>query len=210
MSDVEYFKEKLYRSLNIPQSRLMSDSGFNMGRSAEITRDEIKFTKFIQRLRKRFTGLFQDLLKTQLILKGIVTPEDWDSMKEYILYDFNDDNHFFELKDIELLKERVEQLSAVSEYVGTYFSVEWIRKNVLKQTPEEMESIDQQIASEREAGQVDPDAGYGVGGPEGGFGDPTRGVEQEPLYPDDEYPDADEPNNGNGRNGNGVQNNQNI
>ena len=211
MSDVEYFKEKLYRSLNIPQSRLMSDSGFNMGRSAEITRDEIKFTKFIQRLRKRFTGLFQDLLKTQLILKGIVTPEDWDSMKEYILYDFNDDNHFFELKDIELLKERVEQLSAVSEYVGTYFSVEWIRKNVLKQTPEEMESIDQQIASEREAGQVDPDAGYDVGGPEGGFGDPTRGVEQEPLYPEDEYPDADdEPTNGNGRNGNGGQNNQKL
>ena len=194
MADVEYFKEKLYRSLNIPQSRLMSDSGFNMGRSAEITRDEIKFTKFIQRIRKRFTGLFQDLLKTQLILKGIMTPEDWDVVKEKIIYNFNDDNHFFELKDAELLKERVEQLTAVSEYVGTYFSVEWIRKNVLKQSPEEIEEIDNQIASERESGQVDPDAGYGVGGPEGGFGDPTRGVEQEPMWPDD----ADEPTNDNG------------
>ena len=193
MADVEYFKEKLYRSLNIPQSRLMSDSGFNMGRSAEITRDEIKFTKFIQRIRKRFTGLFQDLLKTQLILKGIMTPEDWDVVKEKIIYNFNDDNHFFELKDAELLKERVEQLTAVSEYVGTYFSVEWIRKNVLKQSPEEIEEIDNQIASERESGQVDPDAGYGVGGPEGGFGDPTRGVEQEPMWPDD----ADEPTNDN-------------
>jgi len=194
MADVEYFKEKLYRSLNIPQSRLMSDSGFNMGRSAEITRDEIKFTKFIQRIRKRFTGLFQDLLKTQLILKGIMTPEDWDVVKEKIIYNFNDDNHFFELKDAELLKERVEQLTAVSEYVGTYFSVEWIRKNVLKQSPEEIEEIDNQIANERESGQVDPDAGYGVGGPEGGFGDPTRGVEQEPMWPDD----ADEPTNDNG------------
>ena len=193
MADVEYFKEKLYRSLNIPQSRLMSDSGFNMGRSAEITRDEIKFTKFIQRIRKRFTGLFQDLLKTQLILKGIMTPEDWDVVKEKIIYNFNDDNHFFELKDAELLKERVEQLTAVSEYVGTYFSVEWIRKNVLKQSPEEIEEIDNQIASERESGQVDPDAGYGVGGPEGGFGDPTRGVEQEPMWPND----ADEPTNDN-------------
>ena len=193
MADVEYFKEKLYRSLNIPQSRLMSDSGFNMGRSAEITRDEIKFTKFIQRIRKRFTGLFQDLLKTQLILKGIMTPEDWDVVKEKIIYNFNDDNHFFELKDAELLKERVEQLTAVSEYVGTYFSVEWIRKNVLKQSPEEIEEIDNQIANERESGQVDPDAGYGVGGPEGGFGDPTRGVEQEPMWPND----ADEPTNDN-------------
>ena len=101
-------------------------------------------------------------------------------------------------------------MTAISEYVGTYYSLQWVRKNVLKQTPEEMEEIDSQIASEREAGQVDPDAGYGVGGPEGGFGDPTRGVEQEPLYPDDEYPDADEPNNGNGRNGNGGQNNQNL
>jgi hypothetical protein len=214
MQDVEYFKEKLYRSLNIPQSRLMSDGGFNMGRSAEITRDEIKFTKFIQRLRKRFTGLFQDMLKTQLILKGVLTPEDWDTVKEGIIYDFIDDNHFFELKDAELLKERVDQLALMSDYIGTYFSIEWVRRNVLKQSPEDMEKIDKQIEDEKAAGAVDPDAGTGMGGPEGGFGDPTRGVEQEPEYPEDEYPDADEPTNGNGngngRNGNGGQNNQNL
>jgi hypothetical protein len=198
MQDVEYFKEKLYRSLNIPQSRLMSDGGFNMGRSAEITRDEIKFTKFIQRLRKRFTALFQDMLKTQLILKGVLTPDDWDIVKEGIIYDFIDDNHFFELKDAELLKERVDQLTLMTDYVGTYFSIEWIRRNVLKQSPEDIEKIDKQIADEKAAGDIDPDAGKDVGGPEGGFGDPTRGVEQEPEYPEDEYPDADEPTNGNG------------
>ena len=214
MTDVEYFKEKLYRSLNIPASRLISDSGFNMGRSAEITRDEIKFMKFIQRLRKRFTSLFQDILKTQLVLKGILTPEDWDTVKEGIIYDFIDDNHFFELKDAELLKERVDQLALMSDYIGTYFSIEWVRRNVLKQSPEDMEAIDKQIEDEKAAGAVDPDAGTGMGGPEGGFGDPTRGVEQEPEYPEDEYPDADEPTNGNGngngRNGNGGQNNQNL
>jgi hypothetical protein len=210
MTDVEYFKEKLYRSLNIPASRLISDSGFNMGRSAEITRDEIKFTKFIQRLRKRFTGLFQDMLKTQLVLKGILTHEDWDTVKEGIIYDFIDDNHFFELKDAELLKERVDQLALMSDYIGTYFSIEWVRRNVLKQTPEDIEAIDKQIEDEKAAGAVDPDAGTGMGGPEGGFGDPTRGVEQEPEYPEDEYPDADEPTNGNGRNGNGGQENRNL
>ena len=127
MQDVTYFQEKLYRSLNIPVSRLMTDSGFNMGRASEITRDEIKFTKFIQRLRKRFSGLFADLLKTQLVLKGILTLEDWEDIRESIIYDFTDDNHYFEMKESELLKDRVEQLAGVSDYIGTYFSIEWIR-----------------------------------------------------------------------------------
>ena len=177
MDDVNYFQEKLYKSLNIPISRLQSDSGFNMGRSAEISRDEIKFTKFIQRLRKRFSMLFQDLLKTQCVLKGIVTPEDWDTIKEGIIYDFNDDNHFFELKDAELLEARMNQLNAVSEYVGTYYSIEWVRKNVLKQTEEEMEQIDKQIEDEKSSGQVDPNAGMDMGGPDGGFGDPSYDYE---------------------------------
>jgi hypothetical protein len=154
------------------------------------------------------------MLKTQLILKGVLTPEDWDTVKEGIIYDFIDDNHFFELKDAELLKERVDQLTLMTDYVGTYFSIEWIRRNVLKQSPEDIEKIDKQIADEKAAGAVDPDAGKDVGGPEGGFGDPTRGVEQEPEYPEDEYPDADEPTNGNGngngRNGNAGQENQNL
>ena len=189
MEDVQYFQEKLYKSLNIPISRLQSDSGFNMGRSAEITRDEIKFTKFIQRLRKRFSLLFQDLLKTQCVLKGIMTAEDWEDMKEDIIFDFNDDNHFFELKDAELLESRINQLNAVTEYVGTYYSIEWVRKNILKQTQEEMSRIDKQIEDEKNSGQVDPEAGRDMGGPEGGFGDPSRGVEQEPDYEDDDEPE---------------------
>jgi hypothetical protein len=197
MQDVQYFQEKLYKSLNIPISRLQSDSGFNMGRSAEITRDEIKFTKFIQRLRKRFSLLFQDLLKTQCVLKGIMTAEDWEDMKEDIIFDFNDDNHFFELKDAELLESRINQLNSVTEYVGTYYSIEWVRKNILKQTQEEMQMIDKQIEDEKNSGQVDPEAGKDMGGPEGGFGDPSRGVEQEPDWnnPDDWEDDGDEPEN---------------
>mgnify|MGYP003625155308 FL=1 len=195
MDDVIYFQEKLYKSLNIPISRLQSDSGFNMGRSAEITRDEIKFTKFIQRLRKRFSILFQDILKTQCILKGIITPEDWDSIKESIIYDFNDDNHFFELKDAELLEARINQLNSITEYVGTYYSIEWVRRNVLKQTQADMEKIDKEIETEKSAGQVDQGAGKDMGGPEGGFGDPSRGVEQEPDWnnPNDWESDGDEP-----------------
>jgi len=198
MEDVNYFKEKLYRSLNIPASRLITDTGFNMGRSAEITRDEVKFAKFIQKLRKRFSKIFQDMLKTQLVLKGIITIDDWDKIKEKVVYDFYDDNHFYELKDAEILKERVEQLQLMSEYIGTYYSVQWIRKNVLKQTDEEMEEIDNQIDNEKTEGGIDPEAGTGMGGPEGGFGDPTRGVEQEPEYPPEQGgmpPDADEPEN---------------
>jgi len=195
MEDVKYFQEKLYRSLNIPISRLMSDSGFNMGRSAEITRDEIKFTKFIQRLRKRFSILFQDILKTQCVLKGIITPEDWDEIKENIIYDFNDDNHFFELKDAELLESRINQLNTVTEYVGTYFSVEWVRKNILKQTQDEIDTIDSQIEKEKASGEVDQEAGMNMGGPNGGFGSAGSSQEpEEPDYEDDEmdYEDDDE------------------
>ena len=198
MEDVQYFQEKLYKSLNIPISRLQSDSGFNMGRSAEITRDEIKFTKFIQRLRKRFSLLFQDLLKTQCVLKGIMTAEDWEGIKEDIIFDFNDDNHFYELKDAELLEARINQLNGVTEYVGTYFSIEWVRKNVLKQTQEEMELIDKQIEDEKESGAVNPDAGTDMGGSDGGFGswdnenDYDDGPGEEEDVPDEEPEDDEE------------------
>ena len=160
-----------------------------MGRSAEITRDEIKFTKFIQRLRKRFSILFQDILKTQCVLKGIITPEDWDEIKENIIYDFNDDNHFFELKDAELLESRINQLNTVTEYVGTYFSVEWVRKNILKQTQDEIDTIDSQIEKEKASGEVDQEAGMNMGGPNGGFG--SAGSSQEPEEPDYEDDEMD-------------------
>ena len=171
LEDVKYFQKKLYKSLNIPISRLEdAGGGFNLGRSTEITRDEIKFSKFIQRLRKKFGELFQDLLKTQLILKGIITDEDWTAIKEYIIYDFQDDNHFQELKDMEILKERIDALNNVNEFVGTYYSVEYIRRYILRQSDTEIEEIDKQIEDEKKKGVMGDDAGTPPGEPnQGGF-----------------------------------------
>ena len=171
LEDVKYFQKKLYKSLNIPISRLEdAGGGFNLGRSTEITRDEIKFSKFIQRLRKKFGELFQDLLKTQLILKGIITDEDWKAIKEYIIYDFQDDNHFQELKDMEILKERIQALNDVNEFVGTYYSVEYIRRYILRQSDTEIEEIDKQIEDEKKKGVMGDDAGTPPGEPnQGGF-----------------------------------------
>jgi len=170
LEDVKYFQKKLYKSLNIPISRLESEGGFNLGRSTEITRDEIKFGKFVQRLRKKFSELFQDLLKTQLLLKGIITTEDWEKIKEYLIYDFQDDNHFFELKDMELMKERIETLNAVNEFVGTYYSVEYVRRYILKQSDTEIEAIDKQIEDEKKKGVMGPEAGAEPGEPTGMMG----------------------------------------
>jgi len=170
LEDVKYFQKKLYKSLNIPISRLESEGGFNLGRSTEITRDEIKFGKFVQRLRKKFSELFQDLLKTQLLLKGIITTEDWEKIKEYLIYDFQDDNHFFELKDMELMKERIDTLNAVNEFVGTYYSVEYVRRYILKQSDTEIEAIDKQIEDEKKKGVMGPEAGAEPGEPTGMMG----------------------------------------
>ena len=152
LEDIKYFQNKLYRSLNIPLSRLESDSGFNLGRATEITRDEVKFTKFVAKLRKKFTDLFQDLLKTQLILKGIITPEDWENIKENITYDFLQDNHFSELKDLEIFTDRMDQVDRIQDYIGKYVSQEWVRKNLLRQSQKEIEEMDAQMAAEKEAG----------------------------------------------------------
>ena len=126
-----------------------SDSGFNLGRSTEITRDEVKFTKFVSKLRRKFTDIFSDLLKTQLILKGIITPEDWEVMKEHIQYDFLQDNHFSELKDMEILGERIDHLDRLADYIGKYYSHEWVRRNILRQSDKEIEEIDKQIDGEK-------------------------------------------------------------
>ena len=167
LTDIEYFQKKLYRSLNVPESRLNHGGGFNLGRSSEILRDEIKFTKFVGRLRKRFSGLFNDLLKTQLVLKNIVTPEDWKILQDHIQYDYVYDNHFAELKETELLNERMGLLNQVEPYVGKYFSVEYVRRNVLKQTDGDIIEIDEQIAAEKAVGiippPVDPNTGLPVG-----------------------------------------------
>ena len=152
LEDLKYFQDKLYRSLNVPISRLESDSGFNMGRSTEITRDEVKFTKFVGKLRKKFAFIFQDILKTQLILKGIITPDDWDRLKEDISYDFLEDNHFSELKDLEILGERLDHMDRIQDYIGKYYSHEWVRRNVLRQSDREVKELDVQIEAEKEAG----------------------------------------------------------
>lgn len=148
IEDIEYFQKKLYRSLNVPISRLESGSGFNLGRAAEISRDEVKFTKFIGRLRKKFCMLFHDLLKTQLVLKGVIAPEEWDVLQGNITYNFLQDGYFAELKNSEMLAARINLVRDVEQYVGKYFSHEYIRTKILKQNELEQAEIDQQIKSE--------------------------------------------------------------
>ena len=155
MADIEYFQKKLYRSLNVPVSRLEPATGFSMGRSTEITRDELKFTKFVQRLRKKFTELFNDFLKTQLVLKGVISIEDWPVIQANIQYDFLQDGHFAELKESEMLKERVALADGLEKYVGKYFSQEYIRKFVFKQSEKEIKDLDKQIGKEGISSAID-------------------------------------------------------
>ncbi len=154
ISDIEYFRSKLYRSLNVPASRLEASQGFNLGRSTEITRDELKFTKFVQRLRKKFTELFNDILKTQLVLKAVITEEDWHTLRDHIQYNFLQDGHFAELKESEMLMERIRVANEVRDYVGKYYSVEYVRKHILKQSDRDMEDIDNQIKQEIDDGII--------------------------------------------------------
>ena len=155
LKDVEYFKKKLYNSLNLPPSRLTDDNkGFNLGKTTEVLRDELKFTKFIGRLRKRFSEMFQDMLKTQLILKGVIAPEDWEDMKEHIQYDFLFDNHFNELKNIEMFNQRIATVTQMDPFVGKYFSVAHVRKEVLGQTNRVMRELDREMQQEIDAGIV--------------------------------------------------------
>ena len=166
ITDIEYFKKKLYRSLNVPPSRMDGEGGFNLGRSSEILRDELKFTKFVSRLRKRFSNMFNDMLKTQLILKNIITPEDWEIMSEHIQYDFLYDNHFSELKEAELLNERLTLCQTAEPYIGKYYSQDYVRRNILRQTDIEIIEQDALIKKEIKDGvipdpsiPVDPETG---------------------------------------------------
>ena len=156
LTDVEYFQKKLYRALSVPESRMSADSGFSLGRSSEILRDELKFTKFVGRMRKRFSNLFHDILKTQLILKNVITPEEWEQMSDHIQYDYLYDNHFSELKDAELMQERLGLLASADPYIGKYYSVDHIRRKILRQTDEEIVEEDKQMAAEKEAGIIPP------------------------------------------------------
>ena len=161
ITDIKYFQEKLYRSLNVPTSRIGGDGGFNLGRSSEILRDEVKFSKFVSRLRKRFSYMFSDMLRTQLILKNIITPADWDIMNEHIQYDFLYDNHFAELKDAELLNERLGMVQVAEPYVGKYFSQDYVRRKILRQTDTEIIEQDALIKKEIEDGVI-PDPSQAI------------------------------------------------
>ena len=172
LSDIKYFQSKLYRSLNVPESRQGGEGGFNLGRSSEILRDELKFTKFVGRLRKRFSRMFNDMLKTQCLLKNLVTPEDWDIMEEHIQYDFLYDNHFSELKEAELMTERLNIAATAEPYVGKYYSQDYVRRKFLRQTDEEIIEQDKLIAKEIEQGII-PDPMAPI--------DPETGLPMEPM-----------------------------
>ena len=156
IEDIIYFKKKLYKALGVPVSRLEPEGSFSLGRATEISRDEVKFGKFVNRLRYRFTNLFDDLLGKQLQLKGIVSKDDWDVIKTLIQYNFRQDSHFSELKHTEVMRERLEIAQTIDEYVGKYYSKQWLRKNVLNQTEEEIRMIDSEMAGEIDDGEVDP------------------------------------------------------
>ena len=185
ITDIEYFKKKLYRALNVPPSRMDGEGGFNLGRSSEILRDELKFTKFVARLRKRFSNMFNDMLRTQLILKNIVTPEDWEMMSEHIQYDFLYDNHFSELKESELMQERLGLVETAQPYVGKYYSQDYVRRKILRQTDEEIIEQDKLIEQEIKDGvipdpaTIDPATGMpfqdpnAMGGAPGDLGAPV-------------------------------------
>jgi len=172
MDDVKYFQKKLFQSLNVPTSRLEEQSGFNLGRASEISRDEVKFFKFIERLRMKFSELFLELLRVQLTLKGIIKETDWDEMEGQLAFQFAKDSHFTELKDSEILKDRLQTARDAEDFVGKYYSREWVRKKILRQTEDDVEQIDKQISSEQAAGLIAASGAEGAPPPEGGMGIP--------------------------------------
>jgi len=156
LTDVEYFQKKLFRSLNVPESRMADNASFSLGRSSEVLRDELKFSKFVGRMRKRFSNLFHDILKTQLILKNVVTPEEWEMMSDHIQYDFLYDNHFAELKEAELMQERLGLVATADPYIGKYYSVDYIRRKILRQTDQEIVDENIKIGLEKQNGIIPP------------------------------------------------------
>lgn len=148
IDDINYFQNKLYQCLNVPVSRMKPDQGFSLGRSNEITRDEVKFNKFIERLRRRFSVLFSEALRVQLVAKNIIRPDEWEEISQDIRFDFQEDNHFAELKETEILNTRLESLNRIQQYVGTYYSMNYVKRFVLKQTDEEIEQIEKEIKEE--------------------------------------------------------------
>ena len=158
IEDIIYFQKRLYRSLNVPMNRLEQEQQFSLGRATEISRDELKFQKFIDRLRNRFANMFYDILKKQLIIKNIITEDDWNTWKNKLTVDYSRDNHFTELKEAELLREKIQSLDQVSQYVGEYFSKQWVQKNILLMDDDTIENMDKEIAA-MQAQEPDNDQG---------------------------------------------------
>lgn len=154
IEDVQYFQNKLYQALNVPLSRLNPQQNFSLGRTTEITREEIKFNKFIERIRRKFTGLFKDALRVQLIAKGIIRPDEWEEFVDLMRFDFQRDNHFSEMKNSELMMQRMQMLQLIDPYVGKYYSNAWVRKNVLMQSEDEIKTMDKEMVDDR-ADQID-------------------------------------------------------
>ena len=159
LEDVEYFQRKLYKSMHVPVSRLEAESGFSLGRESEITRDELLFSKFIKKLQTRFSLLFDEVMEKQLILKNVMTAAEWSKVRDKIHYSFNADHYYTEFKQQETLSQRVDLARNMEDWVGQYYSKEWFRTHVLRQTAEEMEEIDGQIAKEKESGEYDDEEG---------------------------------------------------
>jgi hypothetical protein len=155
IEDIQYFQKKLYKSLNVPISRLDPESTVSFGSSQEVTRDELRFSRTISKLRRKFSTVFDDVLKTQLMLKGVISVGEWDKLKEFITYEYSDDNHYTELKDSEVLRTRLSTLSDIRDYTGKYFSVEWVQRNVLKQNEEDIKELKVQIEKEKELARAE-------------------------------------------------------
>ena len=183
MDDVDYFRRKLYKSLNVPVTRMEADNQFNLGRASEITRDEIKFNKFVQRLRNRFTHLFDGLLEIQLVLKGVLSRADWEEMRNTIYYNFKEDNFFSELKETEILTERLRLAGEIDPLVGKYYSMKWVRENILRMSEEDIKSVDKEIEAERsemdDEGGLNGPVDYKAGQPD----QPDKQDQQEEFTP---------------------------
>lgn len=186
MEDVKYFQKKLYHSLNVPASRLEEQTGFNLGRASEISRDEVKFFKFVERLRMKFSELFLELLRVQLTLKGIIREDEWKDIEDKLSFQFAKDSHFTELKESEILKDRLQSARDAEDFIGKYYSREWVRKHVLKQTEDDIEQIDKQIEVEQNAGILQAPMGPEGAPPPGGEGAPPMGEEPPPPPAADE------------------------
>ena len=161
IDDIVYFQRKLYKSLNVPITRLDPEQNYNFGRATEVSRDEVKFAKFVTRLRGKFSDLFNKILEKQLILKGVITSEDWQEFKTNFKYEYSEDNHFAELRTTEILRDRISMLRDIDDYTGKYYSHEWVRRNILYQTEEDMKEIDEQIVEEMDNPQYNPEPAIG-------------------------------------------------